>query len=158
VEQDHEEDLKEEEVDDESYEEEENPEVEKEQHDIQVPPKTPNKRVQKNHPSKHIIGNKDARVETRRRIRSPEQKHLALISTIELSIFEEPSKDEFWIKAMDEELDKIENNDTWELVPGLKNNNVISTKWVFRNTLNEDGHITMKKTSLVCKGYAQVKV
>jgi hypothetical protein len=32
----------------------------------QVPPNTPRKRVQKNHPSDQIIGNKDARVETRR--------------------------------------------------------------------------------------------
>ena len=40
---------------------------------------------------------------------------------------------------MDEELDQIENNDTWELVPRPKNKNVIGTKWVFRNKLNEDG-------------------
>jgi putative SOS response-associated peptidase YedK len=43
---------------------------EQEQQDIQVPPKTPNKRIQRNHPSDRIIGNKDARVETRRIIRS----------------------------------------------------------------------------------------
>jgi hypothetical protein len=29
---------------------------------------------------------------------------------------------------MDEELDQIEKNDTWELVPRLKNKNVIDTK------------------------------
>jgi hypothetical protein len=40
---------------------------------------------------------------------------------------------------MDEELDQIEKNDTWELVPRPKNKNVIDTKWVFRNKLNEDG-------------------
>ena len=37
----------------------------------QVSPKTPSKRVQKNHPSDQIIRNKDAGVETRRRIHSP---------------------------------------------------------------------------------------
>ena len=47
--------------------------------------------------------------------------------------------DEFWIKAMDEELDQIENNDTWELVPRPNNKNVIGTQWIFRNKLNEDG-------------------
>ena len=36
----------------------------------QVTPKTPNRRVQKNHPSDQIIGNKDAGVETRRKIHS----------------------------------------------------------------------------------------
>jgi hypothetical protein len=70
-----------------------------------VPPKTLSKRVQKNHPSDQIIGNKDARVETRRRICSREQTHLTLSSTIEPTCFEEANKDEFWNKAMDEELD-----------------------------------------------------
>jgi hypothetical protein len=58
---------------------------------------------------------------------------------------------------MDEELDQIENNDTWELVPRPKSKNVISTKWVFRNKLNEDGQVTRNKERLVCKGYAQVE-
>ena len=42
----------------------------------QVSPKTPSKRVQKNHPSDQIIGNKDVGVETRRKIRSPEPSTL----------------------------------------------------------------------------------
>jgi hypothetical protein len=58
---------------------------------------------------------------------------------------------------MDEELDQIEKNDTWELVPRLKNKNVIGTKWVFRNKLNEDGQVTRNKSRLVCKGYAQIE-
>jgi hypothetical protein len=58
---------------------------------------------------------------------------------------------------MDEELDQIEKNDTWELVPRPKNKNVIDTKWVFRNKLNEDGQVTRNKSRLVCKGYAQIE-
>jgi hypothetical protein len=58
---------------------------------------------------------------------------------------------------MDEELDQIEKNDTWKLVPRPKNKNVISTKWVFKNKLNGDGHVTRKKSRLVCKGYAQIE-
>jgi hypothetical protein len=73
--------------------------------------------VYKFHPSENIIGNKDAGVETRRRIHSPEQQHLALLSTIEPSSFEEANKDEHRIKHMNEELYKINTNDTWELVP-----------------------------------------
>jgi hypothetical protein len=79
----------------------------------QVPPKTPRKRVQKNHPLDQIIENKDVGVETRKIIRSLEQTHLALSSTIEATYFEEANKDEFWNKAMDEELDQIEKNNTW---------------------------------------------
>jgi hypothetical protein len=122
-----------------------------------VPPKTPSKRVQKNYPSDQIIGNKDAIVETRRRMCSLEQIHIALTSMIEPTCFEEANKDEFWNKAMDEELDQIEKNDTWELVPRPKDKNVIGTKWVYRNKLNEDGQVTRNKDRLVCKGYEQVE-
>jgi hypothetical protein len=58
---------------------------------------------------------------------------------------------------MDEELDQIEKNDTWELVPRPKTKNVIGRKWVFRNKLNEDGQVTRNKARLVCKGYAQIE-
>jgi hypothetical protein len=58
---------------------------------------------------------------------------------------------------MDEELDQIEKNDTWELVPRPKNKNVIDTKWIFRNKLNEDGQVTRNKARLVCKGYAHIE-
>jgi hypothetical protein len=43
------------------------------------------------------------------------------------------------------------------LVPRPNNKNVIGTKWVFRNKLNEDGQITRNKDRLVCKGYAQIE-
>ena len=65
--------------------------------------------------------------------------HLALSSTIEPNSFEEASKDEFWNNAMDEELDQIEKNDTWELVTRSNDKNVIDTKWLYMNKLNEDG-------------------
>jgi hypothetical protein len=58
---------------------------------------------------------------------------------------------------MDEELDQIEKNDTWELVPRPMNKNVIDTKWVFMNKLNEYGQVIRNKYRLVCKGYAQIE-
>jgi hypothetical protein len=67
------------------------------------------------------------------------------------------SQDDHWIKAMNEELDQIEKNQTWDLVPRPKDKNVIGTKWVYINKLNEDGHIVRNKARLVCKGYAQVE-
>jgi hypothetical protein len=119
-------------------EDEEDP-TEAEEKVQQVLSKTPSRRVQKNHPLDHIIRNKDARVETRRRLRSPEQRHLALTSMIEPTCFEEDNKDEFWNKAMDEELDQIDKNDTWELVPRSNYKNANDTKWVYKNKLNEYG-------------------
>jgi hypothetical protein len=58
---------------------------------------------------------------------------------------------------MEEELNQIEKNETWELVPRPKDKNVIRTKWVFINKLNEDGQVTKNKERLVCKGYSQVE-
>ena len=55
---------------------------------------------------------------------------------------------------MEEELSQIKKNDTWELVPRPKDKNVIGTKWVFRNKLDENGQVTRNKAILVCKGYA----
>ena len=40
---------------------------------------------------------------------------------------------------MNEEIEQIEKNNTWTLVPRPKNKNVSGTKWVFRNKLNENG-------------------
>eukprot|EP00253_Pinus_taeda_P022609 PITA_22609 len=56
---------------------------------------------------------------------------------------------------MDEELEQIEKNNTWELVPRPKDKNFIGTKWIFKNKLNEDGEVIRNKARLVCKGYAQ---
>jgi hypothetical protein len=58
---------------------------------------------------------------------------------------------------MEEELNQIEKNETWELVPRPKDKNIIGTKSVFRNKLNKDGQVTKNKARLVRKGYAQVE-
>ena len=58
---------------------------------------------------------------------------------------------------MEEELSQLEKNETLELVPRPMDRNVIGTKWVFKNKLNEDGHVTRNKARLVCKGYARVE-
>ena len=58
---------------------------------------------------------------------------------------------------MNEELDQIEKNQTWELVPRPKDKNVIGTKWIFKNKLNENGEIIKKKSISFFKGYSQVE-
>lgn len=50
---------------------------------------------------------------------------------------------------MEEELNHIEKNETWELVPRPEDKNAIGTKWVFRNKLNEDGQVMRNKARLV---------
>ena len=58
---------------------------------------------------------------------------------------------------MNDELDQIEKNQTWELVLRTKGMNVIGSKWIFKNKFNEDGKLIRNKARLVCKGYAQVE-
>jgi hypothetical protein len=52
---------------------------------------------------------------------------------------------------MNEELDQIEKNQTWELVPRPKDKNVVRTKWNFKNRVNEEGQIIRNTERLVCK-------
>ena len=56
---------------------------------------------------------------------------------------------------MNEELEQIEKNNTWELVPIPHDKNIIGTKWIFKNKMNENGEVIRNKARLVCKGYAQ---
>ena len=47
-------------------------------------------------------------------------------------------------------LDQIEKNKTWELVPKPQDKNVIGTKWVFKNKVNENGQVIKNKARMVC--------
>ena len=57
--------------------------------------------------------------------------------------------------AMQEELNNFKRNEVLSLVPRPKQN-VVGTKWVFRNKQDEHGVVTRNKARLVAKGYAQV--
>ena len=87
--------------------------------------------------------------------RNKVHEELCLISQVEPKSADEACKDGHWIQVMKEELDKILKNETWELVPRPKDNNVKETKWVFRNKMNEQGEVVRNKVILVCKGYLQ---
>jgi hypothetical protein len=59
------------------------------------------------------------------------------------------------VLSMQEELNHFKRNEVWSLVPRPKQN-VVGTKWVFRNKQDEHGVVTINKARLVAKGYAQV--
>lgn len=46
---------------------------------------------------------------------------------------------------MNKEINQIEKNNTWTLVPRPKDKNVIGTKWIFRKKINENGEVTRNK-------------
>ena len=56
---------------------------------------------------------------------------------------------------MHEELEQFERNEVWKLVPRPEHHNVIGTKWIFKNKLNEEEKIVRNKSRLVAQGYVQ---
>jgi hypothetical protein len=90
-------------------------------------------------------------------IKDSEQSHVYFLSMIEPKHFDEANHHDDWVREMNEELDQIEKNNTWELVPRPEDKNVIDSKWVFKNKMNEKGQVVRNKARLVYKGYAQVE-
>ena len=118
---------------------------------VEIMTPTSGKNMKKNHPPEQIIGSIDKVVMTRSRI----NEELCLISQVEPKNVYEACKDDYWKQAMKEELDQIVKNVIWELVPRPAEKNVIGTKWVFKNKMNEQGEVLRNKARLVCKSYSQ---
>ena len=57
--------------------------------------------------------------------------------------------------AMQDELNQFKRNDVWDLVPKPQHKNIIGTKWVITNKLNEQGEVIRNKARLVAQGYSQ---
>jgi hypothetical protein len=49
--------------------------------------------------------------------------------------FDEAAKEDVSIKAMDEEIDSIKRNNTWDIVDLPKGKNSIGVKWVYKTKL-----------------------
>jgi len=111
-------------------------------------------RIPRDLPVENIIGQIKEGVSTRSSI-SNLCRHTAFVSQIEPKSIDEALKDEKWVQAMHEELNQFARNDVWFLVPKTVEMNIIGSKWVFRNKLDEDGVITRNKARLVPKGYNQ---
>eukprot|EP00253_Pinus_taeda_P016890 PITA_16890 len=69
--------------------------------------------------------------------------------------FEDVIKDKKLIEAMDEEMNAIERNTTWDLVELPKGKEVIGVKWVYKTKSNAERKIERHKARLVVKGYKQ---
>ncbi|KAI5348776.1 hypothetical protein L3X38_001663 [Prunus dulcis] len=74
---------------------------------------------------------------------------------IEPERYAEAAQDKAWVKALEDELQMIENNGTWELVDRPTEKPVIGVKWVYKTKLNLDGSVQKNKARLVAKRYAQ---
>jgi hypothetical protein len=122
-------------------------------------PRPPHPRVhqaiQRDHPVNTILGDIHKGVTTRSHV-AHFCEHYSFVSSIEPHRVEEALKDSDWVLAMQEELNNFTRNEVWHLVP-RPNENVVGTKWVFRNKQDEHGVVTRNKARLVAKGYSQVE-
>jgi hypothetical protein len=111
--------------------------------------------VQRDHPVDNILGSIRRGVTTRSRLANF-CEHYLFVSMLEPLRVEDALGDADWVMAMQEELNNFTRNEVWSLVERPKQN-VIGTKWVFRNKQDEDGVMTKNKARLVAKGYTQVE-
>lgn len=123
--------------------------------------KTPSRIIAKRHPQSQVIGDIEKGILTRRKAKIGEQvnivEHFCLIADFEPKNVVEALSNPCWQNAMQEEINQIEKNKTWELVPRPNDKNVIGGKWIFYNKLNEEDKVIRNKARFVCKGYAQQK-
>src|SRR6187455_2835609 len=130
-----------------------------EEEPIQRHPSVPHPRVhhsiQRDHPVDNILGSIRRGVTTRSRLANFCEFY-SFVSSLEPLKVEEALGDPDWIIAMQEELNNFTRNEVWSLVQRPKQN-VIGTKWVFRNKQDENGVVTRNKARLVAQGYTQVE-
>ena len=79
--------------------------------------------------------------------------NFALFSHSDPIYFEKAIKEEKWHNSMDEEIDSIERNETWELTTLPLKKQVIGVKWDYKTKCNTKGKIDRHKAHLVVKEY-----
>ncbi|XP_011093964.1 uncharacterized protein LOC105173784 [Sesamum indicum] len=71
--------------------------------------------------------------------------------------FSDAVQHEEWREAMHTELQALDRNNTWKLVPLSPGKCAIGCKWVFKTKLNTDGSVERYKARLVVKGFNQIE-
>lgn len=72
-------------------------------------------------------------------------------------LFEEATKQDGWVDAMNEEMRAITKNETWALTRLPEGKRPIGLKWIYKTKVNLDGSIHRKKKRIVAKGYSQLE-
>ena len=80
----------------------------------------------------------------------------ATLSSIPIpTCYSQAVKDVCWVKAMQEELQALQENYTWDIVPCPPNDEPFGCKWVYSIKLNSDGSFHRYKARLVALGNKQ---
>jgi hypothetical protein len=96
--------------------------------------------IRRDHPVNSILGDIQKGVTTRSWV-AHLCEHYSFVSSIEPYRVEDALRDSDWVLAMQEELNNFTRIEVWHLVP-RPNQNVVGTKWVFRNKQDELGVVT----------------
>jgi hypothetical protein len=119
--------------------------------------------VRQNHPPQQILGNVNEGHRLRSRVVQPANEIANQVSYSYYLTQTEPKKvdkalqDEGWVSAMHDELHQFTKNDVWTLVPRPAEQNIIGTKWIFKNKTDEHGTVVRNKARLVARGYTQIE-
>jgi len=62
---------------------------------------------------------------------------------------------ELWTKSMDQEMESLKKNGTWEEVELPQGRKTVNSKWVFKVKQKADGLVERYKVRVVVKGFSQ---
>ena len=79
----------------------------------------------------------------------------ALATLYEPHTYREAYTDPLWQQAMNEELDALHKNNTWDMVDLPPGQSVVGCRWVYKIKTKADGSVERYKARLVAKGFTQ---
>ena len=80
---------------------------------------------------------------------------LQVSATFEPTFYHQAVKFPHWKQAMHEELQAMDNNKTWTVVPLPPHKHTIGCRWVYKVKYKPNGEVDRYKARLVAKGYTQ---
>lgn len=100
-----------------------------------------------------ILGDPLVGIKTRRQLENI-VSYLFFASTFEPTNVDEVFSNDNWINVMQEEVNQFARSEVWDLVPRPDGKNVVGTKWIYKNKLDEIGTINVRnKARLGAQGY-----
>ena len=82
---------------------------------------------------------------------------MSISVSTEPNSYAEASRFDCWIKAMQAELQALQQNQTWTLTTLPQHKTTIGCRWVYKIKYNADGSVERYKARLVAKGYTQME-